>query len=270
MPSAPDSLATILDLRASRPDLPSCVPQCEWDDTVDTSFNCETRAGFELGRIQCVGESVVGLSMATLLRGGRDKAASRLIPATLTSFERNLILANLTLVMDPSARRLCAAYGSQPIDQVTRFFLRTHKWGGQRPLDQRAFSEYENDAIMALKDRFEALVGIVYIRMGFEAAHEWMSNTLGELLQLAPQRDMAVDQPSSSLKSLRKRTQRHLGKKPHSFRRKFLVPMHIDFGRTMPEIVRHLRISGQRRRHGRLAHTRLDTLPRCRAYPSLT
>lgn len=99
----------------------------------------------------------------------------------LPLFDRNLILANLTLAMDPSASRICSAFGSRSIDTVTRSLLRTRRDNGQRALDHDAFSDAEKNAIKALAGCFERLVGIVYVKQGSEAALEWVSDTLSGL-----------------------------------------------------------------------------------------
>ena len=113
-------------------------------------------------------------------------------------FGSNVFLANIVLIMDPSARSLCTAVGSRPIDEVTRSLLRAQQWDKRHPLNRHAFSDIENQAIKALGDRFETLLGTVLFNMGFEVARDWLADTLGSLVLPIHEAIRQSSSPSSS------------------------------------------------------------------------
>ena len=142
------------------------IPELEPEVAV-VSEGCGCQSGPHISRIYHLHRCLVSLT------------AFQIVSST---FARNVVLANVALRMDPSVARICRALGSRPIDDVTRSLLRNHTWSRHRRIDRHVFTRRENNAIKALGDRIETLLGIVLEKVDFVAAHSWLTMVLDALI----------------------------------------------------------------------------------------
>ena len=92
----------------------------------------------------------------------------------------NVIFALILELADASISDVRKFYDAMSVCDRTSALL---SWGMR--ICKEAYCDPARAAIKALGDRFEALLGYVYIEIGFQAAHQWVNEVFDPLLDIA-------------------------------------------------------------------------------------
>ncbi|VDB99800.1 unnamed protein product [Peniophora sp. CBMAI 1063] len=157
--------------------LPKSIGRSTWDDICapwvkKRSIYCE--------RMENVGDGVAGALVSALIYEKFPGAGAGVMTVMKQAAVSNVIFALILELTDPSIADVRTRYDELSVRARTSALL---SWGTR--ICKEAYCEPARASIKALGDRFEALLGYLYVEIGYETALRWMNKMFDPLLDVA-------------------------------------------------------------------------------------